>query len=262
MLNILTMKWGDYYGPEYANRLYRQLQRVMSIPFRFICFTDNEKDLDKGIDALPLPDVGLGGSPDLRWRKVALFREDLFGLSGTAIFLDLDVVVVGDLAPMLELPGEFYVCHERTLFPKRLRNVRRALTNRRRYRWANAEGNTSIIRFELGKCGAIYDDYLADTDTIVSKFRREQEFVTLKARHMGILNFWPAEFCVSFQHACLPPPLVSMTKDPKLPTGARIVIFTAGLTMQDALAGHGRHWYRPVGNCNWLRQNWLGDEAR
>ena len=261
MLNILTMKWGDFYGPEYVNRLYCRLQQAMSIPFRFVCFTDNNAGLDTAIEALPLPDVGLGGSSDLRWRKVALFRKDLFGLSGTAIFLDLDVVVVDDLAPMAALPGGFHVCHERTLFPKRMRNLRRFLFNRRRYRWANAEGNTSVIRFEIGQCGAIFDDYLADTEGVVNKFRREQEFVTLKARQLGILNFWPPEMCVSFQHTCMPPPLLPFLRAPALPKSARIVIFTSGLTMEDALAGRGRHWSRPVGQCDWLRQHWLVDHA-
>ena len=44
-VNILTLKWGAKYGPEYVNRLYAGVKRNLQLDFRFLCFTDNADDL-------------------------------------------------------------------------------------------------------------------------------------------------------------------------------------------------------------------------
>ncbi len=256
------MKWGDFYGPEYANRLYSGVRRHMSQPFRFVCLTDDDRGLAEGIETLPLPDVAVPGSDDLRWRKVGVFRQNLFGLSGSAIFLDLDVVVVDDLVPIFELPGQFHVCRERDLFPHRMRAARRFLFKRRRYRWANREGNTSVFRFELGGHGEIFERYRTEAGKIVRKFRREQEFVTLEARRLGILNYLPKGTCVSFRDDCVRFGPASYLHEPKVPEGARVVVFTSGITMQDALTGRASRWYRRIPPVEWLREAWSDPAPR
>ena len=78
---ILCMKWGTLYGARDVNNLARGVRRHLSRPHRFICFTDDPSGLHPGVEALPLPDLGLPpGSGDSRWQKLALFRRDLGGL--------------------------------------------------------------------------------------------------------------------------------------------------------------------------------------
>lgn len=98
---------GHAYGAEDVNRLARQVRRHLARPHRFICFTDDAAGIDPGVEALPLPELGLPpGHGDTRWRKLALFRRDLGGFAGaTALFLDLDLVVVDDLAPFSTCPA-------------------------------------------------------------------------------------------------------------------------------------------------------------
>lgn len=255
-VNILCMKWGNYYGPEYANRLYFAVRRHLSRPFRFVCFTDDATGLVDGIEAMPLPDEEVGGSADLRWRKVSVFKPDLFGLSGPALFLDLDTVVVGSLDALFEVPGVFRVCHERTLFPKHVRNVRRAMLNRRRYRQANAEGNTSVFRFNVGEMAFVWEKYLAEARHIVNKYRREQEYVCDEARKAGLLQYWPAGLCVSYRDNCKPGGLLGRFRARQVPEDARVVIFTSGLTMERVLSGTAREPLRPVEDDAWLRAAW------
>ena len=52
---ILTMKWGTLYSADDVNRLFRQVRRHLIPPHRFICFTDDARGLDPGIEAMPLP---------------------------------------------------------------------------------------------------------------------------------------------------------------------------------------------------------------
>ena len=70
--------------------------------------------IGEGVETLPLPELGLpAGHGDTRWRKLALFRRDLGGFAGaTALFLDLDLVVVDDLGPFFDLPGDFRIIRD------------------------------------------------------------------------------------------------------------------------------------------------------
>ncbi len=144
---ILTMKWGTLYGPDYVNNLARGVRQNLGRPHRFICFTDDATGLDAGIEALPLPDLGLPpGHKDSRWRKLALFRRDLAGLSGTALFLDLDLVVTGSRDPFFVLPGEFLSIRDVDLFrPKPLRRL-----NPARDAFLHSVGNSSVFRYTVG----------------------------------------------------------------------------------------------------------------
>jgi hypothetical protein len=255
-VTIICMKWGTMFGPEYANRLYAGVKRHMSIPFRFVCLTDDATQLNPEIEAKPLPDLAIEGSKDLRWRKLTVLKRDLFGLSGPAIFLDLDTVVVDDLAPMFALPGKFHICRERGLFPKRLRTVRRWLVKRRRYHESNIEGNSSVFRFEIGEFAYVLDQYLADPAAAVQRYRREQDFLTLTVRAAGQLNYWPKPFCVSFREGCVPPWPKSYFNDTAVPEGARVVVFVNHENMQMALDGQIRLPFRRVGKVDWLKTAW------
>ena len=86
MANIICMKWGTKYGPEYVNRLANMVRRNMTIPYRFVCMTDSAVGLDAGIDARPLPDFDDPGGPERGWRKISTFRNPLFDLKGPTIF--------------------------------------------------------------------------------------------------------------------------------------------------------------------------------
>ena len=47
-VNILTLKWGDRYGADYVNRLYRGVKAHLHRPFRFVCVTDDPADAING----------------------------------------------------------------------------------------------------------------------------------------------------------------------------------------------------------------------
>ena len=55
-VNVLCMKWGDYYTADYVNRLYAGVRRNLVRPFRFVCMTDDSTGFAPGIEAVPFPD--------------------------------------------------------------------------------------------------------------------------------------------------------------------------------------------------------------
>lgn len=252
-LNILTMKWGTLYSADDVNRLAAQVRRHLARPHRFVCFTDDATGLDPQIEAKPLPELGLPkGHGDTRWRKLAIFRRDLAGLSGTALFLDIDLVVVDDLSPFFDLPGAFHIIRDDDLFrPKPLRKV-----NPARDRFLHSVGNSSVFRFEIGQHTYILDAYLADPAAATAGYEISQQFQTAQLEKHGNLNYWPQGWCVSFKNHCVPRNFASYFRDPTLPDGAKIVLFAGAPKMEDVFAGRGHKWYRRIGNIDWLRRAW------
>ena len=96
-VNVLTLKWGTRYGSDFVNKLYKAVTRNLTLPFRFVCFTDDSNGLDQGIESFPIPEIDLQ-PPEryLGWRKLCLFRDDL-PLEGKCLFLDLDILITGNL---------------------------------------------------------------------------------------------------------------------------------------------------------------------
>jgi hypothetical protein len=254
-VNIICMKWGTLYGPEYVNFLRAGVARHLKRPHRFVCFTDDAAGLRDDVQALPLPDLGMPkGQGDLRWRKLAVFRRDLYGLQGTALFLDLDLVIVGALDDFFELPGRFLIIRDDDLFrPKPLRRL-----NPARDRFKASVGNSSVFRFEIGAHGDVLDTYTADPTRAGAEYENEQEFLTGQMAAQGLLQYWPREWCVSFKNDCVPRGLKSWLADPAVPPDARIVVFAGTPKMSDVLAGRGHKWYRRIGDTRWLREAWGG----
>ena len=91
--NVICIKWGTKFGPEYVNNLYHMVEKNLSLPHRFVCFTDNSDGLVEGIEVRPLPELNDEGIPDRMWKKLGLFANPLSDLKGTALFLDLDIVI-------------------------------------------------------------------------------------------------------------------------------------------------------------------------
>ena len=184
MANIICMKWGTKYGPEYVNRLANMVRRNMTIPYRFVCMTDSAVGLDAGIDARPLPDFDDPGGPERGWRKISTFRNPLFDLKGPTIFLDIDIVIVGNIDCLFSHPGEFIIIKD----------------------WARPwrpTGNSSVYRFEAGAHPELLTKFMSEHAQIRSEVRNEQEYISRELHRAGKLSYWPKEWCVSFKYGCM-----------------------------------------------------------
>lgn len=92
---IICVKWGTAYGPEYVNRLYGMVSRHITGPFRVVCFTDDKRGIRPEVQTFDLPELGCPHPQRTmgKWRKVVLWGETLGDLSGPALFVDLDSVM-------------------------------------------------------------------------------------------------------------------------------------------------------------------------
>ncbi len=238
---ITCMKWGTRYGPEYANHLHASARRNMTGDFRFVCFTDDASGLDEGIEAPPLPAIDLpervAWTP---WRKLSLWQDPLGDLSGDVLVLDLDLLITGPLDDFFTYkPGEFCVIENWT-------------------QKGEGIGNTSAFRIPVGRYPEIYDRVQADPEAVLKSWRIEQQYISGIVPHM---EFWPAEWCLSFKHSILPPFPRNWWKTPELPADARIVAFTGHPDPHEAAEGNWpASWYKKhykhVRPAPWIREHW------
>jgi hypothetical protein len=73
-INVVCVKWGDWCAPrtaEYVNNLARAVRTHLTLPHRFICFTDDPRGLDEGIEVRSLPANLQGGY----WTKFYPYRK-------------------------------------------------------------------------------------------------------------------------------------------------------------------------------------------
>ena len=104
---IICMKWGTRYPSTYVNCLWSMIKRNTRRPTRLVCFTDDASGISPDVTTAPLPRIALPARiGDLPWRKIALWAEEVPGLSGDVLFLDLDVVITGSIGkPYCEIPA-------------------------------------------------------------------------------------------------------------------------------------------------------------
>lgn len=235
---ILCMKWGTKYGPEYVNRLYAMVRRHLRGDFTFVCLTDDGAGVHPDVRCLPIPDLALpAGIPERGWKKLTTFEADLHGLRGTALFLDLDVVIVDDITPFFEQPGEFLIIHDW----------------KRPWR---VTGNSSVYRFELGAHADVLAQFRARPEEARANFRNEQAYLSDVLHKQGKLDYWPAAWCASWKYHCIPRFPLNYFRAPAKPEGARILIFHGVMNPPDALAGRSNGNWRHARPAPWIADHW------
>lgn len=85
-----VLKSGGEYGPEHVTRLAAQLRQHISIPYKFVCYSDLDFPLDGEIRPL------LHNWPGW-WSKLEIFRE-----VETSFYFDLDMTIQGDITAIVE----------------------------------------------------------------------------------------------------------------------------------------------------------------
>jgi hypothetical protein len=235
---VLCMKWGTKYGPEYVNRLYAMVARHLPGSFRFVCLTDRRDGVRAEVECLPIPDLALpDGIPERGWKKLTTFEADLHGLRGTALFLDLDVVIVDDLAPFFEHPGEFLIIHDW----------------KRPWR---VTGNSSVYRWRLGAHADVLAKFRAEQAAIRARLRNEQAYLSEELHRQGRLAYWPADWCRSYKYHCIPRWPMNYWRTPTVPARTRVVVFHGEVNPPDALAGRRNRAGRYVKPAPWIALHW------
>lgn len=184
-LAVVCIKWGPKYGFEYANRLASMVRRNLSLPYSFICLTDDPYGLQ--CSYLPLQ-PGLSGW----WNKLAVFKPEATSLARRVLVLDLDVVITGPLDHLFESSGPLVLTYD-WLRPQYL--------------------NSACYLLETGSLPQVWTSFTAE---VPKKFWGDQEWMT-KVVAPDQLSFWPAGWIASYKTHC--------RKEGRPPNDAKVVCF-------------------------------------
>lgn len=116
---IVTFKWKKpstgyklkspvEYSAEHVNILYNSVKRNTTIPFKFICVTDDSNGLNEEIQVVNLWDKykSLGGC----YNRLYIFSEEIKNiLSERFICIDLDCVIVNNIDSILTRKEDFII---------------------------------------------------------------------------------------------------------------------------------------------------------
>jgi hypothetical protein len=178
MLNVICLKHGTKYGPEYVNKLYNMIQRNLTVPHRFICFTENTQYLDPKIEIMPLPTTeALQGW----WWKLYVFKEGHYHKGDTNLFIDLDMVIVNNMDKFINyLPGEFVG----------LENLNRIF---KRY---PASLGSAVMKWPAETYTDIWSEYKKNPVS-ASKWPGDQDWIW--RLHKNTIKFFPRDWIVSYK---------------------------------------------------------------
>jgi len=239
---VICLKWEDRYGPEYVNRLHAMVSRNTKRPLRFVCFTDDPTGISSGVEIKPMPEFTL---PEVMrrhpFRRMFIFQERLAELSGHVLHLDLDLLVTGSVDAFFDYAPQHSFC-----VAENWTQIGQGI------------GNMSVFRFEVGKHTSVYSLFMADPMAQMRKHRNSQTFV---CRNVASVEFFPANWCLSFKHSLLPRWPLNFFVAPALPSDAKIVAFTGKPDIDEARDGWSdARWYKKlykhVRPTPWIAEHW------
>lgn len=166
------------YTADYVRRLRRMVTRYLERPHRFVCLTDRPSELPDvetiAIESFAgqVPDNGAG-----YWAKVRLF-DPAVGFASRVLYLDLDVLVVGDLAPIVDFPAAFALTEDALV-------LERAHLDRDRYgRQIVRRFNSSVMVWE----GGLYADlWTLWTPDVAQRLSTDQDWIAERYPTAGAL---------------------------------------------------------------------------
>lgn len=241
---VLCMKWGTLYSAEYVNVLYNACRRNINDAFRFVCLTNEPEGINASVEIFPIPEIGLeewhyyNGA----WPKIAVFLNDLYGLQGRCLFIDLDTVILGNLDSFFEISGELVAINNAPWSSPKL----------------EPRTMSSVFAFDLEKLGYVVKQLQADRDALVEKYQLEQQYL-----HECVKNivYWPQDWLVSFKYHLRQPLLLDRFLPPKSPPAvAKLVIFHGKPRPIDLVRPPKGNWDRfphfGSGAVNWMQDYW------
>ena len=238
------MKWGTRYNSNYVNRIYRSILKNCRRPTRLICFTDDKSQINENIICKSLPDINLPKEISFTpWRKLSIWQYPLEGIKDDVLFLDLDLVITGNLDRFFDFkPGNYCVIENWTQIGENI-------------------GNTSCFKLPVRKYSYVFEKFQKNPTKIWKKFHIEQIFLSSEIQEQ---EFWPSDWCKSFKHNLLPKWPLRIWQPAKLPNETSIVAFTGKPDPEDVINGNWpvkksefyKKIYKQLKTPRWVADNW------
>ena len=175
-ITVLCVRFGTRYGREYVERLRNMVSRNLTLPYQFVCLTDDRHPIE-GVRNIIQPNANYARG---WWHKVHMFDPGL-PLSGRILYFDLDVVIHNNINKLATIyPSEFIGIHD---------------FNRKFYsNWINL--NSSVMAWNHGSQSYIWSRF-KDNPREAQRLPGDQDWIWRNAKDR--LKFWPRDWVQSYK---------------------------------------------------------------
>lgn len=235
MINIVCLKWGTKYGPEYVNRLFFAIQRHTTIPFTLHCFTDDSTNINSNVTIHPLPYKNLDGW----WNKLYLFSKDV-SISGRIFFIDLDTLIVGNIDDILQHDKGFVVL--RDFFTGHARTV-----------IGTDNVGSGLMSFDGGKHTYIWDEFMKNPQGVVRSLHPHGDQKWIQQKQVERV-YWQDIFpeqVVSYKVHC---------RD-GLPSNARIICYHGKPSIPESISQRTKAQWWTIEPAPWVAEHWKDETS-
>ena len=162
----------------------------------------------------------------------------VFQVASNKVSVSGNQITVDNIDPIFELSGEFLIAFDRR-------------------KKSSSIGNSSVFRFEAGVHHDIYENFNNNSSKILNIFRNEQAYLSDMLVKKGIFQYLPEDWCPSFKYHCVPNFPLNYFLSPKIPMGAKIILFHGLPEPAEAAEGKSGKWYRYIKKSPWINEHWL-----
>jgi hypothetical protein len=173
---ILCVRFGTKYPISYVEIMRNMIRRNITVPYRLVCLTDDPRPIE-GVELIVQKNAGYTRG---WWHKVHMFDPSL-PLSGRILYMDLDVVICGNIDKLTEIHGSEFMG---------IRDF-----NRRFHRdWKYL--NSSVMSWMHGSQEHIYKDFMKNPQAAM-RMHGDQDWTWKCCKNR--IKFWPERWIQSYK---------------------------------------------------------------
>ena len=175
-ITVLCVRFGQRYGREYVERLRNMISRHMTIPYEFVCLTDDQHPISGVRNIIQLN----AGYTKGWWHKVHMFDPNL-PIKGRILYFDLDIVIHNNIDKLATYCiNDFVGIHD---------------FNRKFYvNWKYL--NSSVMAWTHGSESRIWDEFRKNPKEAM-RLQGDQDWIWKLSRDK--IKFWPQDWIMSYK---------------------------------------------------------------
>lgn len=175
-ITVLCVRFGTKYGREYVERLRNMVARNLTVPYEFVCLTDDQHDISN-VRKIYQPNANY---PKGWWHKVHMFDNNL-PIKGRILYLDLDVVIHANIDKLVGYHNRNFIgIHDfnRKFYPN----------------WNYL--NSSVMAWNHGTQNHIFTQFKKDPGQ-AQRLQGDQDWIWKLSK--DTIKFWPKEWIQSYK---------------------------------------------------------------
>lgn len=175
-VTVICVRFGNRYGREYVERLRNMVARHLTVPYEFVCLTDDNHPID-GVRNIYQQNANYAKG---WWHKVHMFDPNL-PLRGRVLYFDLDVVIHNNIDKLASVyPSDFMGILD---------------FNRKFYaNWKML--NSSVMAWNHGTQSHIWNQFISNPREAM-RLPGDQDWIWKTSKDR--IKFWPHEWIQSYK---------------------------------------------------------------